>query len=1534
VDGGDDWRWERCRDRSGEMGGRKRRKGGGREEAGGRGETRGDEKGRERGVGGDKEGGDSDQNEQLTVRGRISYSLRETGVCKRVDALVTKDETEDSDEYRRGDRHQNEQLTVRGRISYFLRKTEVCKRVDALVTKDETEDNDRHRSEYKYRRGVEESDGGEGNGRKGGGSGWMRDGGRSRTEWGRGVMRVDEREKVVGVGRGSAFSALSAVAVLCPLPRSNLSLPFCSSPLSDPLFSAPSPSQPVSCPIALPPSPPLHSPLFPNSADQPSQKHRRSRRIQQKRRSVEDIITDIRKENSDSEMYFINPNGLMTNQQETLTDLKEIMKRPQCDMIGIAEAKCKGSHTQTIRRMTEGWTVCEIRRRQRNKRNRGVGGGVMLIARDDLEPKKMKRTIDDLMWVRMKRKGGGLMFVAVIYLPPGNRWRTSNEKRLQHLEAGILLYGSQGQVVVMGDMNMRVGELTQTIELEEGKEVVIERVSDDKKVTRDGKDLVERMNAMGMVLMNGVDGRGKECTCSKTEGGSVIDMLWIKLQDVGRVREMSVMQDHDVGSDHHFMLRMMLEWNGGEDDETEEKEEGQVETDAREEMKEEGRNENETKKWKCSPKGDKQYFEQMEALTDGEMMDWWEKWGDEEIEVGEIDEIWGDMKAAGGRAWGESIGMKGGGRGGEKKKTERPWYEAGRDATVDYWKKRDRRVRKEIVMERDKPRRERWLNEHRMLKKMMRGRVRMLKKSKLDHMRKTIENWRKTDSRTMWATLKKMANWKGGKGEALPKVMVDTEGRVVKDKEGCGIVWMEAWKALGMEDMGDAKFDKSFAEQIERELIETEMNDGWEGDRADARGREEMRRPISLMEMREACKRLKYGKAAGDDEVLGEWFKKGGERVVYCMWWLCKEVWRREEIPTDWSKGVVVPLYKGKGDKRNPLKYRGITLLSVAGKVFCSILNTRLMTWVEESEGVVDEQGGFRPGRGCPDQLFALTEILKSRQGKKTFTCFIDIKKAYDRVWRKGMWACMRKRGVVRKMERVLKQVYKRVTSCVRVEKEKTDWFEIDVGLRQGCVMSPVLFSMFIDEVARKVKDGGYGVEIDEGEKVALLLYADDIVMFAESESRLQEMIDVVVEHSKRWRFELSPEKTQVVVFGGKPKRSWAGFRLGREGREVEVVNTYKYLGMEVGKGLRWKEWKEKTIRKARGAMQQAWALGMQHGGMTVAAGIGVWSTLVRPLLEYGAEVWGGVRDHKWEEAEKIMRQMGRRILGVAGKTPNELVRGELGWWTMKGRRDRLRLMYFGRLVRMKEERVTKRVYRVSRNRYIESSVERGGGRKNKRTVDNWSRYTHRLLADLGLEEKWEKEEVGTEGEWRRDVEAAIQAREQREWWRVMTTKKKLTTYRRHKRTLEREDYLDVGEDVRGRQILTRLRGGCAGLMVEMGRRCGEGAVGRFCPLCDRMQEDERHFVMNCPALEEQRTMWYGRLDKILEEEEQRDRQELREGVHRARGKPMSEKSRDERMGLLFGQGIPDNRKTDAVLATMMFARTAMTARDRLIQGG
>ena len=110
-----------------------------------------------------------------------------------------------------------------------------------------------------------------------------------------------------------------------------------------------------------------------------------------------------------------------------------------------------------------------------------------------------------------------------------------------------------------------------------------------------------------------------------------------------------------------------------------------------------------------------------------------------------------------------------------------------------------------------------------------------------------------------------------------------------------------------------------------------------------------------------------------------------------------------------------------------------------------------------------------------------------------------------------------------------------------------------------------------------------------------------------------------------------------------------------------------QHLGIELRSGLSFAHYKTKIIAEARKRMMLVWAMGMSEGVLGVADCVRAWQALVRPVLEYGVVVWG---DAKWEQAERVQREMGKMILRCSPKMANEVVLGELGWWTLKGRRD------------------------------------------------------------------------------------------------------------------------------------------------------------------------------------------------------------------------------------------------------------------------
>ena len=643
-----------------------------------------------------------------------------------------------------------------------------------------------------------------------------------------------------------------------------------------------------------------------------------------------------------------------------------------------------------------------------------------------------------------------------------------------------------------------------------------------------------------------------------------------------------------------------------------------------------------------------------------------------------------------------------------------------------------------------------------------------------------------------------------------------------------------AFEGLGEFDIADDRFDAAFARLVTAAVRRAEQERIEQPDLDSDLTEEEVQLAIS---------KLKKGKSAGVDDIISEWLMYGGERMNQALWVLLSQAWRSEVAPSDWSKGLISPIYKD-GDHRDALNYRGITLLSVIGKLYTSVINERLMVWCADGEVLSDEQGGFKRFRGCTEQIFILSEVIKLRKKNPTFTMFIDVKKAFDGVFRDGLWIRLWEAGVRGKIWRVIKQLYSDVESSVKTGAGYTEWFKLHNGVRQGCPLSPTLYNIFIDGLVRKLKSLGLGVQVDGNGRLCCLLYADDIVLIASSQADMEALYAAVEEYGHKWRFELNYRKTMTVEFSG--IRAIPTLPAGADEDDfITASSFYKYLGLIFQSRGTWRMAKEQMIRRANKAMVWSYNGLVRQGNMTVKGLQNVWTALVRPYLEYGAEVWPSRRDQVWNEAELIQRKMARRILKCSKKTPAEVLQGELGWVSLAGRRAMLRLFFWARILELGRHTWVRRLYNAGRQQLVANPQS-----------NSWSKLTRDLLRQLGLGQYWDTQQLPDMEVWRERVRTLVLNRDEAKWRYRMLSKPKLSDYSRWKTKLELEPYLLYRDPV-ARRALARLRSTTHELRVETGRWEKVHSQGkaykptrqeRLCRQCYRETEDETHFLLRCPV--------------------------------------------------------------------------------------
>ena len=196
---------------------------------------------------------------------------------------------------------------------------------------------------------------------------------------------------------------------------------------------------------------------------------------------------------------------------------------------------------------------------------------------------------------------------------------------------------------------------------------------------------------------------------------------------------------------------------------------------------------------------------------------------------------------------------------------------------------------------------------------------------------------------------------------------------------------------------------------------------------------------------------------------------------------------------------------------------------------------------------------------------------------------FIDFSKAFDRVNRNILWSKLNSYGLNGKIMKVLQSLYSNVKCCIRINNRNTDLFEVSTGVKQGCLLSPILFSMYINDLTFDLKNSGFGIDIN-GEKIPLLLYADDLVLLGDSEEHLQQLSNIVNTWCSKSKIKINSEKSKVVHFrpNSKPRTHYI-FKCGDD--TVEVVDKYKYLGLILTEYLDYKFMADTVAKSASRAL-------------------------------------------------------------------------------------------------------------------------------------------------------------------------------------------------------------------------------------------------------------------------------------------------------------------------------------------------------------
>ena len=589
------------------------------------------------------------------------------------------------------------------------------------------------------------------------------------------------------------------------------------------------------------------------------------------------------------------------------------------------------------------------------------------------------------------------------------------------------------------------------------------------------------------------------------------------------------------------------------------------------------------------------------------------------------------------------------------------------------------------------------------------------------------------------------------------------------------------------------------------------------------------------------------GKAPGTDGIVIEMIKVDCDFFVPLLTRLFNAILDTGIYPSAWAEAMICPIYK-KGSKDDPSNYRGISLLNVISKIFPKALNSRLSSWAEECKVHHEEQAGFRHGYSTVDQIFVLQSMVQKylcRKRGRLYVMFVDFATAFDSVSHFLLWYRLIKLGVHGKFLQILKSMYAKLKANIRLFDGATDFFDFIVGLRQGCMLSPLLFVLFIGEFVTMLHEAGCnGIYINEqAPNIMILLFADDIALCGDTVGRLKEMIKTLENYTERWGMKVNMDKTKIIVFRrGGQLRGNESFSFMKE--KIEIVNEYKYLGVYFTTKLKWSKATKTLAQQASKALHMLYVYERKCDGLPLVTALELFDKMILPILLYGAEVWGY---KEWSIIENVHLKFLKRILGVSQNVPNVAVYGETGRRPIAVHYQKRSIQYWIKLKNMDNGRYPKQCYLNLRE---QCEVGR----------QNWAAEIRNLLMTLELMDYWEKEVIENEREFLELVDVKLCDHYKKQWWDQFQNSSKLTIYRTIKSNNNMESYLMGIEAKALRMILTKFRVSSHSLEIERGRRDNILTENRLCRFCELDQkfviEDEYHFLIHCPTYDEIRSKY------------------------------------------------------------------------------
>ena len=543
-----------------------------------------------------------------------------------------------------------------------------------------------------------------------------------------------------------------------------------------------------------------------------------------------------------------------------------------------------------------------------------------------------------------------------------------------------------------------------------------------------------------------------------------------------------------------------------------------------------------------------------------------------------------------------------------------------------------------------------------------------------------------TKASTVWRAIRKIKGKKGG-----PSLQhLDAGGTPVTDKKEIVNLLASTLKDISSVEGLNPTFSN----------IKTQA----EGRRLDFRsnGGEDYNVPFTMSELKEALKKSK-DTAAGLDNIHYQFLKRLPESGLNVLLNVYNDVWESGNFPPSWREALVIPIPKPGKDTTKPQNYRPIALTSCLCKTMERMVNARLVHCLETQGALSDEQCGFRKGRSTTDHLVRFETFIREAWARErhVVAIFFDLEKAYDTTWKRGILNKLHELGYRGRMAHFLEGFLESRTFKVRAGSTYSDTFEQEMGVPQGSILSPTLFNVQINDIAKVAK------EALRGKHSECSLFVDDFALcVSASELKYAERaLSTCVKKVQEWvcknGFKFSENKTVAIHFWKGKTIEDPTIYLNRT--KITAVNEARFLGLIFDRRLTFRSHIQDLKVRCLKSLNVLKVVSHTDWGADSKVLLRLYQALVRSKLDYGCCVYGSAAKTVLKVLDPIHNSGIRIALGAFRTSPIPSLYSEAGETSLDMRRLKLCLNYVIKLKSLPENPAYQSVFNPNSELYFEA---------------------------------------------------------------------------------------------------------------------------------------------------------------------------------------------------------------------------------------